>query len=588
MPSGTPFDLVMYDTDGVTLIDADISAENGGITIESNNIPALSQLNSEGTENYNLVELNTNNGLHFDQERVTPFIAAGGAAVGHANSSFLLCNGAGLYVESWDFGVDMKVLFSDFQNNLQFGCLDDAIGSELGDIFFNVQSNQQFRFQQNLSPVGYIQNNRLCVPAGGSLGPGNLTSSTENAVPASLGGTLYDITSTTSTTDTNGTFDTLNSFAIAGSVFQNKGDKLRGRIPVSFVGSPTAHREITLAFGGSTIFDTGSLTTSSNCRGILDFTIMMLSSSSVGYEVSIVCPGLSSAVGPSVGTVTGLTLTGVNTLALAAAASGTGAASGDISSLAPGAIEWLPAAINYASPLNLAPLVWIKADGLSYQNTNRTSQCTSDGQAVDLMIDYSLNGLHEWQIYPSGSFSPTYETNVQNSLPGILFNGSSQFLLQLFNGDALNFSSVPQPYSIYLVAKVLSEPTGGKGNLIGTNPNGPDGLIYDFLFGDYFLQAGTSLVGPSMSQNTTYTFQGLFNGGSSTCSLNGGGKTTGNAGTDEMTCLVIGQGGNIPAGSGGTQFTNMYLFEVLVFDRELSSGDESTVLSYLRTKWGHY
>ena len=443
-----------------------------------------------------------------------------------------MTNGALFFTESWDFGVDIRFIGDDYQNNWPLaGSIECRVAfqREASPATCTLRSNlpnQQIRFESSCLPILTLQNGRTIIPAGGAIPPGNHLKSVAGVVPASVGGVIYDILTAVSTPGT-GALETLLTIPIPGSAFQNIGDKVLGEdISFTCVASGTANRQIEVSFAGTTIFNSGTSTTTSNGICSLRIMLMYTAAGTVVATVTPYFPGFGATVDPQVTSVTGLTLTAVNNIVIAAESSGTGAANSDITLNAGGSFQWLPAAVVYGSPLNLAPVIWIDAansavtgaaSGASYANTNRTTLATNSSN-VEIMLDRSWNGINVSNPF---AIYPVYSTGLQNSLPGIVFNGSSEFLLAQFN-NMLNMSQITQPFTIYLVGTILSTPSGGKGCLLGTG-NGNDGLIYNHSFNEFQPTFGNNTgTGPTISQNTPYVFKVVANGSSSTWNVNGG------------------------------------------------------------------
>ncbi len=152
-----------------------------------------------------------------------------------------------------------------------------------------------------------------------------------------VGGTIFTDYADGASTSTDGTFDTLYTHTTVANTFANNGDTLRGRVALTLIGSATATREIKLVFAGVTLLDTTALTDASNANVVIDYTIIRVSATVVRYAVTVDAPGLSAVVPPSVGEVTGLTLTGTNILKVTGAAAGTGALAADIVALS----QWI-------------------------------------------------------------------------------------------------------------------------------------------------------------------------------------------------------------------------------------------------------
>lgn len=141
-------------------------------------------------------------------------------------------------------------------------------------------------------------------------------------------GALFDHYATVGNTGTNET--DLYSDTIAASTLANNGDKLEAEYGGSFVSSGTATREIKIYFGGTTIFDTGTLTLSLSAAWTGYVTIIRVSATVVRYMISFTTEGAALAAYTNVGELTGLTLSATNILKITGQAAGAGSASNDI------------------------------------------------------------------------------------------------------------------------------------------------------------------------------------------------------------------------------------------------------------------
>ena len=149
---------------------------------------------------------------------------------------------------------------------------------------------------------------------------------------------LFNLYANISTTSTGGSFDDLQSVTIAAGQLASNGDRLVARWVGQGVAHATATRQVRLLFGGTTVLDTTAYVTNvtdSVPSWVWDTEVVRVSSSVVRVSVSGANPAYSalSALPFAAGTyteVTGLTLANTQVLKITAAATGAGAASGDI------------------------------------------------------------------------------------------------------------------------------------------------------------------------------------------------------------------------------------------------------------------
>ena len=146
---------------------------------------------------------------------------------------------------------------------------------------------------------------------------------------------LFNLYADISTTSTGGSFDDLQSVTIAAGQLAANGDRLVARWVGQVVGHATATRQVRLLFGGTTIADSTAYVTAYGGIYVWDIEIVRVSSSVVRVSVGGSNPTYSAlsalpAAGGAYTEVTGLTLANTQVLKITAAATGAGAASGDI------------------------------------------------------------------------------------------------------------------------------------------------------------------------------------------------------------------------------------------------------------------
>jgi hypothetical protein len=160
---------------------------------------------------------------------------------------------------------------------------------------------------------------------------------------AKLGGIIFDHIANASTSNVDGTEDDLYSDTTLANTLSTNSEKIFAEYGGSWVGHATANRRIKAYFGGTSIFDTGTITISATSAWSMAIRIIRVSSTVVRYMVRFTTGGNSLEAYTSSGEITGLTLSNTNILKITGIASGTGAASADITA-ALGTIMWFPAA----------------------------------------------------------------------------------------------------------------------------------------------------------------------------------------------------------------------------------------------------
>lgn len=141
---------------------------------------------------------------------------------------------------------------------------------------------------------------------------------------------------------TTGETDLYSDSTPAGKLSAN-GDKLSALYGGTFVSSGTATRDLRIYFGGTKIFDSGTLTLSLSAAWTVYVEIIRVSATVVRYMISMTTEGAALAAYTAVGELTGLTLANANILKITGQAAGTGAATNDIVAKM-GNVAWISAA----------------------------------------------------------------------------------------------------------------------------------------------------------------------------------------------------------------------------------------------------
>ena len=150
---------------------------------------------------------------------------------------------------------------------------------------------------------------------------------------------LFNLYANIATTSTGGSFDDLQSVTLAAGQLAANGDRVLARWVGQSVAHATATRQVRVLFGGTTVLDTTAYVSNSGTgepgNYIYDIEIVRVSSSVVRISTSGANPAYTVLSplpfsGAAYSEVTGLTLANTQVLKITAAATGTGAAAGDI------------------------------------------------------------------------------------------------------------------------------------------------------------------------------------------------------------------------------------------------------------------
>lgn len=187
----------------------------------------------------------------------------------------------------------------------------------------------------------------------------------------------------------------------------------------------------------------------------------------------------------------------------------------------------------------------------------------SDGDPVVTWADESGNGADATAVTASGG-TVTFETNELNALPGVLFAGAVAYI----TGDHGALSE----YSIFVVARI--NPASADQRLYGNSVNallGSNGSKWQAYTG--------SFIDSGISTSSSAVMLGLTAGVGRVLTVNEAattdGTTAGGLNGTYLNCYI-----------GAAEFTNGYLFEMIVYDSKLGTTDRQTVEAYLKAKWG--
>lgn len=233
--------------------------------------------------------------------------------------------------------------------------------------------------------------------------------------------------------------------------------------------------------------------------------------------------------------------------------------------------QWLPSAAYGFPPASISGLkLWLKADGVLWQDSARTIRATADGDPVGFWEDAAGLGGHATQA--TAGNRPTLKLSIVNSKPVLRFDGSSDRM-------ASPASAAMKPFTAFAVAFHT-------GTILGASVAG--GLhwrmhttgVQEILKQDTVSIAndGGSALAAFTILAVTYSSTGAYalyrNGGSALAS-----------GTNNQTftasSTTIGQNG-----SSGVELASGDIAEIIKYDSVLSAANMNVVGNYLETKYG--
>lgn len=211
---------------------------------------------------------------------------------------------------------------------------------------------------------------------------------------------------------------------------------------------------------------------------------------------------------------------------------------------------------------------WYDASRGTFQNTTFNTPARATDDVVLGWLDQSGKGRH----LNTGSGSPLLKLAVQNGLPGVLFSGSSQYL------QSLNWGTIAQPFTLIVSFKGVAY---GAGDRCIVGSDGTTTMIErESTSGQLRIQGSASLAGPSFSDTTLgHVALGVFNGAGSLFYLDNVTLGAGDAGTNSFNGFDVAQ---CASASGA----NIYVYETMLYSKQLSATEISNIYTYLAKKWG--
>ena len=217
-----------------------------------------------------------------------------------------------------------------------------------------------------------------------------------------------------------------------------------------------------------------------------------------------------------------------------------------------------------------APWTPKKLGNLKYWFSTPKITGLTNGDPLDSWINLSGTGYNAEKI--TDGQRPRYDTNVLNGQPGVYFERGE--------GDVLRSTglTIPQPYTIFVVCS-SSYTLGLAANIINT-PSDIVRIAKEAT--NLYINAGTSLNGFAWTEVTSgpVLITAEFNGANSNIYLNGQLKATGNAGTNEMGGLLLGDSPDYNRGVDG------YIFEVIIVGNVPTDEKRGKAHQYIHDMYG--
>jgi len=216
----------------------------------------------------------------------------------------------------------------------------------------------------------------------------------------------------------------------------------------------------------------------------------------------------------------------------------------------------------------LNPIAWLSATNITNGGTE-----PSNGDKISAWSD--LTGVATDAVEADPARQPTYETNAFNGLPAVRFNGEAQGLLGTYT------RSNNAGLTVVLVAKMDTNNTREAFFEFYSNTNSARGFFFNYGFNE----ASTN----HQLDDTTLNLWSAYDNGTHT-DLYENGQTIytdrPNWGTGKSTAFTGSGSYLLGDDQTGSDELNGYIGEFLIFDRELTASELSSLESYLKNKWG--
>jgi hypothetical protein len=216
---------------------------------------------------------------------------------------------------------------------------------------------------------------------------------------------------------------------------------------------------------------------------------------------------------------------------------------------------------NFCISTSVARIVtWYDQSG----NARNATQSTAANQPLIMISNFTFATL-------SGAAS---------NILGIFFNQTNTRLIN-------NFSTISQPISVFSVARKDNATTAAAGTIYDSYNNTQSILYYtgttEATNNRWALAAGTGLQGTTAGNTNPSIFSTLHNGSSSSIHINGQSYASGNAGTNGLNGLSIGNLRGNPSPIAAGYVLNGRIAEMIIYGSNQSSnrtGIETNINSY--------
>lgn len=233
------------------------------------------------------------------------------------------------------------------------------------------------------------------------------------------------------------------------------------------------------------------------------------------------------------------------------------------------------------SPAQIAGLSgWWKADEGLYSDTARTTPSTAGG-AIAAWSDLSGKGFHATQA--TAAKRPTLQTAIVNGKPVVRFDGVDDWLetasAQLVGADGTwTAFSVAKPQNTTGIKLIASHDNGGSvrvAQFLRYNAAALETVTFDTAGGNAAVTGGAVSGFDLLEAKRTATTLEAFLNGTSVVQASP-------AGAPKSAAVAL----HIGAYRGASEFMNGDIAELLIYNRALTTTEQSDIRSYIAGRFG--
>jgi hypothetical protein len=202
---------------------------------------------------------------------------------------------------------------------------------------------------------------------------------------------------------------------------------------------------------------------------------------------------------------------------------------------------------------------------LFWNENDATTGAVGNGNPVGTWYDQSANG---YNLTASGAARPTYNSSALHSLPGLIFNGTSNAM------SNASFTVTAPEYIIF-----LGTASGSPQRVVSTTTTYNLRDIYTPTAAQYELVPGNAIQGSTIA-NFNIVGGFWYSSGNNAINLNGGALSAGSGHGASGTGIEVGSYG------GGGQYLNGTLVEIIGYSAIPSTANQQLLEGYLAWKWG--